>query len=580
MKPRDHDPAFLRRLRFAARDRIVRQRIRRLRRSWRHQNLRLGPVLFSAVPLLALTACAGPGVERLGLTRAGRDALWAYALCFPLFALKNSIQARLGYWPDVYAALRLPVSNDWLVRRQWARGIRVTPLLAAIVFAAASMMAWTADAVGPGWLGALPFALLFVAMAVPASTWLAATPWGGRLEVALWTPLVGAWIGGAAFPSVRTAGVAFLNSAGDWIAWILPTGWVARPFLHWLEGGPGLEVLALLPAALLALSVRRAVRCLVNRVRPLDWGLVRWFSQPPEEASLEMQEALDSMLGEKPARTAEDARLTILSRKFLEPSESPEKAGWIERFLWRQWTPRERFLAEIAFSGLPPWSARYLKLAALLGVWVLLGCLAGPLDIAWLRWSWLLTALTLALGLTPAVAPLGRLEAFCGLGHGSVKFLAILPVSLPEVARWTLRTTALRTILGMPLAMACGAAFGKWGGMGPSPRDGVLMIVAAVVVLSGFQAIWVVNQGLGRLWFRLHVGRFGWLRGLVTLALFILWCVFALLALLTMATGHPGLGIALALGATICGWAVLLHTCRQWRRGGLEWLIPPEMQTE
>lgn len=79
----------------------------------------------------------------------------------------------------------------------------------------------------------------FVAVAVPIANWLAISGWSSGIWRSWWTLPVGVYLGREVLPQLQQQRFAFLNGAGDWIAWILPTAWLVRPFLRFLDGAPG-----------------------------------------------------------------------------------------------------------------------------------------------------------------------------------------------------------------------------------------------------------------------------------------------------------------------------------------------------
>ncbi|MBN8248044.1 MAG: hypothetical protein J0L84_11435, partial [Verrucomicrobia bacterium] len=256
---RSTDPEFLRDLRAGVRERISRRGLRLLRPS-RTQRLRpIWPWLFVVAAVLFLTLGVGTLRDGSGLNLAGRSALWAYTLCLPVLTMAQVLRLRLFFWPDAFAALRFPVSNDWFVRRQWQRGIRIDLWLAGGVFAAAAIAAWLENAGGAGLLAAAVITVGFVVIAVPIATWLAITEWSAWIWRGWWALLVVVGIGRGAIPQLQHWTFDFLNGAGEWIAWILPTGWLARPFLRFLDGDPWAALPAAVPVVLTGLTTWHAL---------------------------------------------------------------------------------------------------------------------------------------------------------------------------------------------------------------------------------------------------------------------------------------------------------------------------------
>lgn len=91
---------------------------------------------------------------------------------------------------------------------------------------------------------------------------------------------------------------------------------------------------------------------------------------------------------------------------------------------------------------------------------------------------------------------------------------------------------------------------------------------------------WLANSVLGRAWMGLHIGRFGWLQGLLGLIWIVLGTLLACFALLLVFLKQTGPGLVLALAASTCGGGILMRLLRQWRRHRLELVVPYELQSE
>ncbi len=401
------------------------------------------------------------------------------------------------------------------------------------------------------------------------AVWLAGTGAGAWLSGGLWGSLVCVWIGSKVLPGMRDTVLDWLNGAGGWLVLVLPTGWVVRPFHGLLAGGRLEDWLGLLPVGVLVASLPTAMRRLILVHRLRDRTLLMYASQIPDDASEPFREAFNAALVRPEARVTDEMRQAVLSGVFLE-SEPTRAHGWIERWVLARWTPAERRLAQWALPMLPGWSRRYAICTAVAASALATSALGGALSL-----SWLVAVAVVVLGLTPVSPVLGRFGSAWRVGQGSVVALGMFPLSFLEVARWALKTSRLRLLLGAPQALAVGAAIGWLQPDSLTPRQGLFCAGVVLFALAGLQPFWLLESLLGAGW-RQGTGPFRWFRRLVVYGLFLLWVVFNLAALALTVFSGPVEGLVTAGIGMWTGHAALVWVARQWASGRLDLLVLPE----
>lgn len=569
----DHHPAFLRRLREAARERAARRPLRLRRPGWNRSRRFDGQVIWSTgLVLMMVLALVRGGGERAELSRDAVEAGYALGALFLVASLERGLNAALHYWPDLLAALRLPTTNVWMGRRQWGRGLRrITPVVIA-VFLGGLTVCLLADAGWAGAAGALLFTGVLTVVILVTATWLAGTGKGAQFSTALWFLGVGFWAGVQFFSELRIWTASALNQSAEWWVLLLPTGWVIRPFHRWLTGGEWQEWIRLLPAVILVASLPAALNRLLARTRVRDHALLVYSAQVPDNADDTLREAVEAGLNRPVSRPLGELRSAVQSRQFLAPDAEPEPGAWVERLLWRMWTPRERLLAEVAFGRLPGWSKSYRNASLALGLLMVVAALGVHWQIAWLQWSWLPAVALLGLVLTPLEPSVGIWAQCPVLGQVGFQATALFPVGFAEVGRWALKSTRLRLLLGAPLGVLGGAFFGLIRPDLVSPPLGAAGMAVALVAVLGFQPLWMTGCLLGHHW-PSFVGSKRWYRHLVWAWLGLTWLGLAVASVLVTFLRAPLEGSSLAAMAALTGEVGFRWFCRQVGRGVVERLV-------
>jgi len=574
---RDHDPEFLARLRRDVRNRAEVRQLRLRRPHWN----RLRNSKLEGLAGLALLVLVGFGLARqpegpAALNRGALEATLALVSLFLVSVLERQISGMLTHWPDLATLLRLPADDDWMVRRQWGRGLTRFPFVLLTAFIAAVSVSLDSH---PGWVvagGALLFALTLSVLVLTLATWLAGSRFGPLLSGGLWTGVVLLWLGSKLFPEFKSWLVLVLNQNGEWLTLVLPTGWVIRPFYRWQEGGAAIQWLSLLPGVVLVASLTTALARLPGRLRLRDQALLAYASQIPDDATDEFRKKVNEALTLPAPCSLGELRETVLTRSFLELDLAPDKGGWLERWVWRCWNPAERQLAALAYETLPQWS----KMFRLSGILLLLGVSAAGLGvwgkISWLLVGWLIAIGALIYGLAPMGPTAGRLENSWEMGQGTVTAVGLFPLSFPEICRWAIKTARLRLLVGSPLVLLLGAVLGIIHPELISPRGGVECGAVALLAVVGLQPLWMAGNLIGR-GGPIFVGRRRFGRRLTWLTLGVFWLGASAGAVAATIWVGFGWGLGCALVSVVIGEVGWRWMTRVVGRGGVELLIPPEV---
>ena len=405
------------------------------------------------------------GVVCLGISVAeplagpGRRALLSVLALLVALNLHGLLLKAIYQHPDLLAQALLPASREWVFRRQLRLGLRQLlwlPLAGAVV-------AWIVQGTGRGtevpWpLAGLAGALLgtyLVALGFLALRWRHAA----RAYGLGWVGLVTLWLGSNFAPApLRAAVISWLNEQGDLLVGVLPTGWLVGPGHRWLTGqAHASDALWLLPALALTTLLPSVRRWLEQRYQFREAVLLDYAAEVPEDCSAEDREALAGHF-EAPQRTGlTEITDRILSREFLLPASEPT-SGWIERWVWRWWTPRERLLAEWDWATGPTWTFAWKTGAMLLG-----GSLVLTLSGRLLGWTWLESALPVG----GVLGGLSSLPVLIGLAGGRLQTpfgataklspYAVYPRGLKELLGLLNKVSLVRTLAALPLVTAFGA---------------------------------------------------------------------------------------------------------------------------
>lgn len=449
------DREFCRRLEAAARAAGAGRRAGvwpRLRQAIRSVGVTMMAALFVTAGVALGDVLSGGG-KRFTLS------LLALVLCFDVH---QRLVKLLYQSPDLLAMALLPVSREWAFRRHLRRGLLemlfLLPLGIALVLVA--RLGVRPTEVSP--LGAAAAGVLlggfFAGLGILALRWRHAA----TVRSGLWMGLVVLWLGNFVAPvGLKQALLEFLNQYGDAAAGLLPTGWVIGPLHRWLGGeSHASDALWLLPAGAVLTLIPAVLRWARTHYRFRDAVLLDYAAEPPADCDAEDREAIAEQQA-RPAHTGlTEVTERILSREFLLPASGPDR-GWIERLVWRWWTPRERLLAEWDWAGSPPWTWSWKTGAMLLAGGIIL-TLAGRL----LGWLWLEAALP-AGGILGGLACLPVFTGFAGgrlaippLGSLEVSPLIPYPRTSRELLLLLVKASVVRAVAALPLAVGFGALAG------------------------------------------------------------------------------------------------------------------------
>lgn len=449
------DLEFCRRLEAAARAAGAGRRAGvwpRLRRAIRSVGVTMMAALFVTAGVALGDVLSGGG-KRFTLS------LLALVLCFDV----HQRLAKLLYQsPDLLAMSLLPVSREWAFRRHLRRGLLellfLPPLgMALALVARLGVRPTEISPLGAAVAGVF-MGVFFAGLGILALRWRHAATVRGSL----WTGLVVVWLGNFVAPvGLKQALLEFLNKYGDAAAGLLPTGWVIGPLHRWLGGeSHASDALWLLPAGAVLTLIPAVLRWARTHYRFRDAVLLEYAAEPPADCDAEDREAIAEQ-HTRPSHTGlTEVTERILSREFLLPASGPDR-GWIERLVWRWWTPRERLLAEWDWAGSPPWTWSWRTGAMLLAGGLIL-TLVGRV----LGWLWLEAALP-AGGILGGLACLPVFTGFAGgrlavppAGSLEVAPLMPYPRTSGELLRLLLKASVVRALAALPLALIFGALAG------------------------------------------------------------------------------------------------------------------------
>lgn len=417
------------------------------------------PFWVTVVAALLVTAGVALGDSLSGGGKRLTLAVLALVLCFDVH---QRLAKTLYQNPDLLALALLPASREWVFRRHLRRGLGemafLLPLGVALVWVA--RLGTPPDRVGLPLVvaGGLLLGGCFAGFGVLALRWRHAATARG----VLWMGLVVLWLGNFVAPDgLKHALLEFLNQYGDMAAGLLPTGWVVGPLHRWLGGeSHASDALWLLPSGALLTLLPAVLRWAQANYRFRDAVLLDYAAEPPADCDDEDRAAIAEQ-HTRPTHTGlTEVTERILSREFLLPASGPDR-GWIERLVWRWWTPRERLLAEWDWAGSPRWTWSWKTGAMLLAGGVIL-TLAGRL----LGWLWLETALP-AGGILGGLACLPVLTGFAGgrlaippAGSLEISPLIPYPRTFRELLFLLVKASVVRATAAVPLAVGFGALAG------------------------------------------------------------------------------------------------------------------------
>jgi hypothetical protein len=312
-------------------------------------------------------------LEKAGHLATGLAGISAWCLLF-FFVQAQRLQSGLYASSDLPALMLLPFPPGKIFRWQLQKALRGTLWLLLDLATAFSALAYFVRLPPERWAAVVLVAVLawaqVVGLAVLAINYLPRFPYalassgliGGVFVLFVARGLVGNLI------------LQLMEHCAVILNLVLPTGWPVAVFNVVLPGGGWLPLLLLLPIAATLAVTRTATARLREKYR---------FSEPliPDAPDLvaregDPEDAADLGPG-NPLRLGPTAIEDLVrTRQFLAPAAWRDQ-GWLESFLWRKLSPRERVLSEFAFPHgvmlLRPW----WRIGRLLAIFALVGLAAG-----------------------------------------------------------------------------------------------------------------------------------------------------------------------------------------------------------
>ena len=335
----------------------------------------------------------------------------------------------------------------------------------------------------------------------------------------------------------------WLDQHGDAVALAMPSGWLILPWADWLEGRASIRWGYLAPMVLALLTLPLAWRQLRAAGRFRERTLFLLWGEIPENAPQGFVDQIHTSLAEAqaahlPGPTANaDA---ILSRAFL-VSPLADPPGWVQRQVWRWWTPEQRIAAECMVRG---WNRR--GLADGIG-WASMACAWGALLMSKRSEESQWFAGAVVSGMVAIITLVPWLSAFFQVG-----VIRMFPIRLQAVAALRWKDTAVRCLVAVPSLVLGGTVA---AGINGDPLE--------VGALIGFQVALtpVVLSPLATLYGLLNPVR---LRGTSGAFLKVVVAVVCLINILSVLLQFlPLLGLitgTLCLGLN----AVILHCGNRW----------------
>lgn len=445
------DPAFLQ----ATRNLIA---LRRSPAASRPGNLLARAKHLTTVTLGAFILVCFPLGIASAADRGPRLFIWSYLLFIGFGLVGSSVDQQLFRHPYLFPFALYPADTASVFRRQLLRAVRTTLILSVIAGSTLGFFAWKLGPASPlraalaGLLVAATYAGLALAYATAQYRWpvlrlpvKAAAPLGLLLLIALkWSPRFQAVVGDS------------MDQHAEVFSSLLPTGWL---ILVWSTAA-GLEparLLVALPPLLVALAYLPAgIRHLAGHYRFRDAVLLEALGQLPEDADEDFAEALAEFQTQPPSRGRTAILDDVHAGLFLKPA-LPSPPGWIERLVWRSWSPREQTIAEFLRPSWPQWSTRLAVSLAILA--------ASTVTLAVLRRFWpdwsqfsligfgigLLLILPFSAGFT--------LQTLDSPGTGmSLSPLRVAPIRFRELLRLQFKSALVRSLVLAPFLAATGLA--------------------------------------------------------------------------------------------------------------------------
>ena len=490
-------------------------------------------VAFAVVPLLRLHEGLGDDASGVALNLAAFMWTGVALIRSELFA----VRLRGGWYLEML--LRYPVGDRTIFRHMLIRFLMGTALPAAFYIAGSMyLINWQHGELD--WNGAA-WAVLAGIVQTLASLALgfALADRFPRGRVGLVGVLLFSVSFGFAFGCEWVA--PFLLGMKHWLLWATPAGW-AILMMHesqWLW---------LLPLALLALVGLWNVQRLQTA-----------YQAPELESLLPPAEVAENFEAVSPS---ELAKLTgmITAKEFLRDIDW-EKQPWIEQFVARWLSVRERLLTEFLLGGrAPQWTKHWQGALKLALVGMALTFVPGSLGV------WLVIG---SFGMAALRATSSLLDEWQGLQatyrHGpGIPIYALLPCGFWEITRTLTKVNLIRGLTWLPSLVVCGAV-AAWR-LGFTPMEGASFgaRLSAIELLGQPIAITLLFSSRTNDTRTLRQ-RWGWMQGLL-LVVALLSVTTALITLFAPAT----VAWVAALAFGLCAVGCLGLYARWYHRGAFD----------
>lgn len=376
-----------------------------------------------------------------GIRHAGLAFLLQLLILAYLGQLSDARQNRhhraCSWWPFPEEAV-----VDLLLRQALVRGIWFACLGAVGFAAVASVLLVGRSPLAWGLTGGL-IGLWVVPLGVLIDGATVRWRWSTGYHAAF--PLVGL----VCFFLVRVPPIRlWFERHGDAVALAMPSGWLVLPWADGLEGRASIRWVLLTPLALALFALPVAWRQLRAAARFRERTLFLDLGEIPEnapEAFVEQIQAFraDAQAAHRPGPTANaDA---ILSRAFLiSPLANP--SGWVQRLVWRWWTPEQRIAAECMARG---WN-RGIRLGHRFG-WASLACGWGALLMSKHSEGSQWIGVVVVSGIVAILTLVPWLSGF-----SQVEVVRMFPIRLQAVAAVRWKDTAVRSLVAVPVLVLAG----------------------------------------------------------------------------------------------------------------------------
>jgi hypothetical protein len=484
---------------------------------------------------------AGGVCNETGHIRTGLAALSLWTLTVMFYRAMNFTQC-LYRDGDLTALAALPVEQSVIFQRQVQKFLRQSLYALADIVAGLAGLGWVVkfslwqwllvpSVAMLGWitlLGLAMFCALRIPQFVAAATGVLTMGWLGVIYLRSW------WLGP-------------LDAGADWLNLFLPTGWALAVFQPFLEPGCWFNLGLLIPMGL----VWWKAKDMVERVRrsylfievPQAEAADQWpGEEPPKE---------DMVAGQQPKRFGDSAIEGLITTRIFLAVPAWEKRGWMERWLWRWLSPREKAVLEVAFPGgirlTQRWKLTFNLLAALLVLGLAVGLVSPVLKI-WIMSAGIFISFVMILN---ALADTGQIFQPRACSGVNVPFYAMQGLGFREVARVFSKCAAVQLPGVVVWSVVCGLAAAYLIGL--TPVAGILhglrlggMLFAGRLVLLVFNFSGGSNDSAGlkfrTLFLFANVAGFGGL--------------FLILGMIGLLLEKHGLAFCLTLASMFCAWAM------------------------